>query len=154
MGEGDNPYSFALKFSSKFIVTSDSTSMISESAISGKPIYIYQLPFKRASKRFERFHNEFKQLNITRDFKNNIILSSEMINLLIEKSNNDRGNLRNEIEKITSFALNKKNLEIDEIKSLINFSGEYKSDNFINECLCGNILQYKKILSELYSLSI
>ena len=83
--------------------------------------------------------------------KNNIILSSEMINLLIEKSNNDRGNLRNEIEKITSFALNKKNLEIDEIKSLINFSGEYKSDNFINECLCGNILQYKKILSELYS---
>ena len=83
--------------------------------------------------------------------KNNIILSSEVINLLIEKSNNDRANLRNEIEKITSFALNKKNLEIDEIKLIINFSGEYKSDNFINECLCGNILQYKKILSELYS---
>ena len=83
--------------------------------------------------------------------KNNIILSSEVINLLIEKSNNDRANLRNEIEKITSFALNKKNLEIDEIKLIINFSGEYKSDNFINECLCGNIFQYKKILSELYS---
>ena len=82
--------------------------------------------------------------------KNNIILSSEVINLLIEKSNNDRANLRNEIEKITSFALNKKNLEIDEIKSIINFSGEYKSDSLINECLCGNILQYKKILSELY----
>ena len=27
---------------------------------------------------------------------------------------------------------------------------EYKSDNFINECLCGNISQYKKILSELF----
>jgi len=82
--------------------------------------------------------------------KNDIILSRELINLLIEKSNNDRNNLRNEIGKITSFALNKKNLEIDEIKSIINFSGEYKSDSLINECLCGNIAQYKKILSELY----
>ena len=82
--------------------------------------------------------------------KNNIVLSKECINLLVAKSNSDRNNLKNEIEKIKSFALNKKNLEIDEIKSIINFSGEYKSDRFINECLCGNIPQYKKILSELY----
>ena len=82
--------------------------------------------------------------------KNNITLSRESINLLIEKSNNDRSNLKNEIEKIKSFLLNKKKIEIDEIKSIINFSGEYKSDSLINECLCGNILQYKKILSELY----
>jgi len=40
--------------------------------------------------------------------KNNIILSKESINLLIEKSNNDRNNLKNEIEKIKSFSLNKK----------------------------------------------
>ena len=82
--------------------------------------------------------------------KNNIIVSRESINLLIEKSNNDRNNLKNEIEKIKSFSLNKKNLEIDEIRSIINFSGEYKSDSLINECLCGNVIQYKKILSELY----
>ena len=83
--------------------------------------------------------------------KNKIILSRESINLLIEKSNGDRNNLMNEIEKIKSFALNKKNLEIDDIKPIINFSGEYKSDSFINECLCGNIFQYKKILLELYT---
>jgi len=71
--------------------------------------------------------------------KNNINLSREIINLIIEKSNQDRENLKNELEKI---------------KSLINFSGEYKSDNLINECLCGNILQFKKILSELYSNTI
>ena len=82
--------------------------------------------------------------------KNKIILSRETINLLIEKSNYDRNNLKNEIEKIKSFTLNKKKLEVDEIKSLINFSGEHKSDSLINECLCGNILQYKKILSEFY----
>ena len=83
--------------------------------------------------------------------KNNIILSREAINLLIEKSNLDRNNLRNEIEKIKSYSLNKKKLEIEEIRSLINFSGDYKNDTLVNECLCGNISQYKKIISELYT---
>ena len=82
--------------------------------------------------------------------KNNILLSRESLNLLIEKSNFDRNNLRNEIEKIKSYSLNKKNLEIDEIKSLVNFSGDYKSEILINECLCGNISKYKKIISDLY----
>ena len=82
--------------------------------------------------------------------KNNILLSREAINLLIEKSNSDRDNLRNEIEKIKSYSLNKKKLEFDEIKSLINFSGDYKSDILINECLCGNTFKFKKIVSELY----
>lgn len=40
--------------------------------------------------------------------KNNISLSSEAINSLIEKSNSDRGNLKNEIEKIKAYMLNKK----------------------------------------------
>ena len=82
--------------------------------------------------------------------KNNISLSREAINLIIEKANSDRLNLKNEIEKIKSFSLNKKKLELDEIKFLINFSGDYKSDILINECLCGNISQYKKIVSEIY----
>ncbi len=82
--------------------------------------------------------------------KNNISLSREALNLLIEKSNSDRDNLRNEIEKIKSYSLNKKTIEINEIKSLINFSGDYKSDVLINECLCGNINGFKKSLSELY----
>ena len=82
--------------------------------------------------------------------KNNITLSTEIINLLIEKSNSDRNNLRNEIEKIKSYSLNKKKLELNEIKTLICFSGDYKSDILINECLCGNIYQYKKIMSEFY----
>ena len=82
--------------------------------------------------------------------KNNITISRESINLLIDKSNNDRNNLRNEIEKIKAYSLNKKNLSVEEIKSIANFSGEYKSDSLINECLNGDINQYKKIVSELY----
>ena len=76
LGDGNNPYLFALKYSSNFIVTSDSTSMISESTISGKPIYVYNLPFKRKSKRIENFHKEFNKSNITRNFTNNIILTN------------------------------------------------------------------------------
>ncbi len=67
LGEGENPYEFAIYNSSYLIITSDSTSMISEASVSGTPIYIYQLPNKRKSIRFDRFHEEFKKLNITRD---------------------------------------------------------------------------------------
>lgn len=71
IGIGVNPYVFALKYSEYFIVTSDSTSMISECAFTGKPIYIYNLPFKRTSKRIEKFHTEFINLNITKKFDTN-----------------------------------------------------------------------------------
>jgi len=82
--------------------------------------------------------------------KNNIILSQECINLLVEQSNGDRNNLKNELEKISHYALDNKKVGIDEIRSITNFSGEYKTDNLVNDCLCGNILQYKKSLSDLY----
>ena len=67
-----NPYLFALKNSKFFIVTSDSTSMISECAFTGKPIYVYHLPFKRISKRISNFHSEFEKINITRKFIDNL----------------------------------------------------------------------------------
>ena len=70
LGEEKNPYEFALYNSKHFIITSDSTSMISEASISGKPIYIYQLPMKRKSKRFIRFHEEFKKMKIIKDLNN------------------------------------------------------------------------------------
>tara|TARA_B100001123_G_C15308972_1_gene1023665 strand:- start:1010 stop:2041 length:1032 start_codon:yes stop_codon:yes gene_type:complete len=86
--------------------------------------------------------------------KSNIMISREAINLLIEKSNQDRESIKNEIEKIKSYSYEKKKINLDEIKSIINFSGEHKSDVLINECLCGNISQFKKITSQLYLNSI
>ncbi len=82
---------------------------------------------------------------------NNISIQREALNLLVERSNQDRGNLKNEMQKIISYSLNKKNIDLEEIRTLINFSGEHKSENFVNECLSGNIVQFKKILSEIYS---
>ena len=69
-GVGENPYKQAIQESSFFIVTSDSTSMISEAAISGKPVYIYHLPFKRKSRRIINFQNEFSNLGISRNINN------------------------------------------------------------------------------------
>ena len=71
-----NPYTFALKNSDFFIVTSDSTSMISECAFTGKPIFVFHLPFKRKSKRIENFHQEFTKLNITKQLLDNSALQT------------------------------------------------------------------------------
>ena len=93
-GEGENPYEEAIQSSSFFIVTSDSTSMISEASISGKPIYIYHLPFKRKSARISNFHDEFSKRGITKDLKNikhlenweyNLLNESERIGSIIKK---------------------------------------------------------------------
>ena len=67
LGDGKNPYKQSIHESSFFLVTSDSTSMISEAAISGKPLYVYHLPFKRKSSRILNFHNEFSNLGISRN---------------------------------------------------------------------------------------
>ena len=83
-GGGENPYEKAIKTSSFFIITSDSTSMISEASISGKPIYIFHLPFKRKSKRISNFHEEFTNLGITKDIKNIKHLDNWKYNLLNE----------------------------------------------------------------------
>ena len=71
----ENPYAYALKYSNFFIITSDSTSMISECAITSKPIYIFHLPYKRKSNRMEKFHRQFNKLNITKslDDRNKLI---------------------------------------------------------------------------------
>ena len=68
LGQGENPYEYAINNSNFFIITSDSTSMISEASISGNPIYVYHLPYKRKSLRFMSFHEEFRNLKITKDF--------------------------------------------------------------------------------------
>jgi len=74
-GVDENPYIFALNNSTFFVATSDSTSMISECAFTGKPIFVFHLPFKRLSKRIENFHFEFENLKITKKFLDPIDLN-------------------------------------------------------------------------------
>ena len=51
---------------SHIVVTSDSISMISEAAITGKPIYVAELIKNKNDYRFQRFINLFKKLGIIR----------------------------------------------------------------------------------------
>ena len=65
-------YLSSLKLSDYIVVTCDSTSMISESAITGKPIYVAQMPPVKGNKRFIKFFELFKSLNIIKDLDNTI----------------------------------------------------------------------------------
>ena len=65
-------YLSSLKLSDHIVVTCDSTSMISEAAITGKPIYVAQMqPIKR-NNRFKKFFELFKSLNIIKDLEYSI----------------------------------------------------------------------------------
>ena len=60
-------YLSALAISQSIIITCDSSSMISEAALTGKPIYIASILPRKNDKRFQRFRNLFRELNITRN---------------------------------------------------------------------------------------
>ncbi len=60
-------YLSALALAEYIIVTCDSSSMISEAALTGKPIYIANILPKKNDRRFQKFRNLFRELNITRN---------------------------------------------------------------------------------------
>ena len=72
-------YLSALALSKNIIVTCDSSSMISEAALTGKPIYIASILPRKNDKRFQSFRNLFRELNITRN------LGEEVENWTYEK---------------------------------------------------------------------
>ena len=60
-------YLSAYALANYVIVTCDSTSMISEAATSGKPIFVAHMKAKKNNYRFKRFFELFKQMGITKD---------------------------------------------------------------------------------------
>jgi len=65
-------YLSALKISDHIVVTCDSTSMISEAAITGKPIYVAQMPAVKNDIRFKSFFNLFESLNIIKPLNDSV----------------------------------------------------------------------------------
>ena len=65
-------YLSALSLAKYISVTCDSTSMISEAALTGKPIYIADIPTKKNDKRIKKFRELFDQLNITKKLDNKL----------------------------------------------------------------------------------
>ena len=60
-------YLSALSISESVVVTCDSSSMISEAALTGKPIYVANILPKKNDKRFQEFRYLFRELNIIRN---------------------------------------------------------------------------------------
>jgi len=60
-------YLAALSISESIVVTCDSSSMISEAALTGKPIYVANILPKKNDKRFQKFRNLFRELKIIRN---------------------------------------------------------------------------------------
>ncbi len=69
-------YLSALSISDYIVVTCDSTSMISEAAITEKPIYVAQMNTSKNNLRFQKFFSQFRQLNIIKDLTDKIDLWS------------------------------------------------------------------------------
>ncbi len=65
-------YLSGLSLAKYIVVTCDSTSMISESALTGKPIYVAEIPSKRDDFRFRQFRDLFIRLNIIKILDNRL----------------------------------------------------------------------------------
>ena len=65
-------YLSSLMLADHIVVTCDSTSMISEAAITGKPIYVAQMPVIKNNRRFKKFFNLFENLNITKNLEDSV----------------------------------------------------------------------------------
>ena len=76
-----NAYLSSLRLADHIVVTCDSTSMISEAAMTGKPIYVVQMPPVKKNERFQKFFRLFKSLNIIKDLENSLeVWSYEKLN--------------------------------------------------------------------------
>jgi len=65
-------YLSALAISNYIVVTCDSTSMISEAAITGKPVYIAMMNSLKPTGRFKKFYSQLSELGITRELGNSV----------------------------------------------------------------------------------
>ena len=82
-------------------------------------------------------------------FRNKKIpISQQLINVLVERSRGDRKNLKNELQKIETYSLNKKNLHLEEIMKLTNLSDNYSASELVDHSLAKNTRKTVTILSE------
>ena len=65
-------YLSSLALAKYIIITCDSSSMISEAALTGKPVYVAMIPSVRNDKRFQKFRNLLESMNIIRKLEDDL----------------------------------------------------------------------------------
>ena len=81
--------------------------------------------------------------------KEKINISSENLNLVVERSKGDRINLKNELEKNLNYCRNKKSINSIEILKLTNLAENYNISELIDQCLIKNKKKTLNILNEI-----
>tara|TARA_B100000787_G_scaffold92406_1_gene68250 strand:+ start:312 stop:1316 length:1005 start_codon:yes stop_codon:yes gene_type:complete len=98
---------------------------------------------------FYEDNNQTLNSIVSQYFRNkNIPISQQLMNVLIERSRGDRKNLNNELKKIESFSLNKKNINIQEIIKLTNLADNYSASELVDHSLAKNTRKTVTILNE------
>ena len=77
-----------------------------------------------------------------------IDISTESINLIIERSSEDRKHLRNELKKIDCFIGNKKKIDINDLIKLTNLSENHSINKIVDMSLAKDTKQTLKALNE------
>jgi len=97
------------------------------------------------------YEDGYRELNLIIQkffFEKKIKISSQSVNILIERSNGNRINLMNELEKISTFLLNKKKIDYEEICKLSNLSENHKISDLTDHALANNKLKTLNIINE------
>ena len=98
------------------------------------------------------FYKETEQslINLAATFckEKKINISQQLLNLIIKRSMNDRGNLKNELNKIEMYAFKKKEIDEQSILKLTNQAENYSVASLIDNCLIQNQKKIKEIINE------
>ena len=97
------------------------------------------------------YKDELRTLNqIANNFfkEKKISISQEIINLIIEKCNGDRKNLKIELNKISLYLINKKNVDIKQVVKLTNLYEDYSVSELADNCFAKNLKKTIKIINE------
>ena len=97
------------------------------------------------------YEDNYQSLNLlTTNFlkENNILLSPQNINLIIERCKGDRMNLTNELQKIQSFAKNRRKINVEDILKLTNLSENFNASELVDNTLAKNQKKTLYILNE------
>ena len=77
-----------------------------------------------------------------------IQVSQEIINILINRANGDRQNLKNEIDKIENFLIGRKKINLEEIMKLTNMSNNNNYSELVDNCLAKNERKIINMINE------
>jgi len=80
--------------------------------------------------------------------KNELKLSQEIINILIERSKGDRKNLNNELSKLKNLAISKKKIDLYDIQKLSNLAENYSVFELSDNYLAKNSKKVSNMLNE------